>query len=74
MATFKAYYLKKTFDMLVKAVDIKNMSVKEFRKNVSIRDAIMLVGEALAAVKHSCVNTVWISVCPDLVLDFKGFS
>ena len=28
--TFKAYYLKKTSDTLVKATDDKNMTVKEF--------------------------------------------
>ncbi|GFG29801.1 hypothetical protein Cfor_00232 [Coptotermes formosanus] len=74
IATFKAYYLKKTFDMLGKAVDDKNMSVKEFWKNFSIRDAVMLVDEAWASVPHVCMNAVWRSVCPDLVHDFKGFS
>lgn len=34
----------------------------------------MFVGEALAAVTHSCNNKVWRSVCPDLVHDFKGFT
>jgi len=28
--TFKTSYLKKPFDMLIKAVDDKNMTVKEF--------------------------------------------
>jgi hypothetical protein len=74
IATFKAYYLKKTFETLVKAVDDKNMGVKEFWKNFCITDAIMLVGEAWSAVTHSCMNTAWRSVCPDLVHDFKGFS
>jgi hypothetical protein len=31
--------------MLVKAVDDKNITVKEFWKHFTIRDAIMLVGE-----------------------------
>jgi len=30
ISTFKTSYLKKTFDMLIKAVDDKNMPVKEF--------------------------------------------
>lgn len=37
----------------------------------TIRDEKMLVGEAWAAVTHLCMNTVWRSVCPDLVHDFK---
>jgi hypothetical protein len=72
-ATFKAYYLKKTLDGLVKAMNDKNMSVKEFCKYFSIRE-IKLVGEAWAAVTHSCMSTVWRSVCPDSVHNFKEFS
>jgi len=74
IATFKTYYLKKTFDMLVKAVDDKNMSVKEFWQNFTIRDAIMLVGEAWAAVTSMCMNAVWKQMCPYLVHDCKGFA
>jgi hypothetical protein len=74
IATFKTYYLKKTFDMLVKAVDDKNTSVTEFWKNFTIRDAIMLVGEAWAAVTRMCMNGVWKQMCPYLVHDCKGFS
>jgi DDE superfamily endonuclease./Tc5 transposase DNA-binding domain./CENP-B N-terminal DNA-binding domain. len=74
IATFKTYYLKKTFDMLVKAVDDKNMSVKEFWKSFTIRDAIMLVGEAWAAVTSLCMNGVWKHMCPYLVHDCKGFT
>jgi len=74
IATFKTYYLKKTFDMLVKAVDEKNMSVKEFWQNFTIRDAIMLVGEAWAAVTSVCMNGVWKQLCPHLVHDCKGFT
>jgi hypothetical protein len=74
IATFKTYYLKKTFDMLVKAVDDKNMSVKEFWQNFTIRDAIMLVGEAWAAVTSMCMNGVWKQMCPYLVHDCKGFA
>ena len=53
-------------------MDDKNMSVKAFWKNFSNRDALMLFGEAWAAVTHPCMNTVWRSVCPDLMHDFKG--
>jgi len=74
IATFKTYYLKKTFDMLVKAVDDKNMSVKEFWQNFTIRDAIMLVGEAWGAVTSMCMNGVWKQMCPNLVRDCKGFT
>jgi len=74
IATLKTYYLKKIFDMLVKAVDDKNMSVKEFWQNFTIRDAIMLVGEAWAAVTSMCMNGVWKQMCPYLVHDCKGFA
>jgi hypothetical protein len=74
IATFKTYYLKKIFDMLVRAVDDKHMSVKEFWKSFTIRDAIMLVGEAWAAITHSCMNGVWKQMCPHLVHNRKGFS
>jgi hypothetical protein len=57
--TFKTYYLQKTFDTLVKAVNDKNMTVKAFQKSFTIRDAIMLVGEVCAAIKCSCTHRVW---------------
>jgi hypothetical protein len=52
IATFKAYYLKKTFDTLVKVMDKKNMSVTKFWEDFFIRDAIMLLDESWAAVTH----------------------
>jgi hypothetical protein len=63
--TSKEHLLKKTCDTLGKNMDNKNMSVKEFWKSSSIRDAIMLIGEAWTALTHLCMNTVWRSVCPD---------
>jgi hypothetical protein len=62
------------FDMLVKAVDDKNMSVKEFWKSFTIRDAVMLVCEVWTAITHLCMSRVWKKLCPYLLHDCKGFS
>jgi hypothetical protein len=71
ISSFKTCYLKKKYDMLCKAVDDKGMSVKEFWKKLSIRDAVILIGEVWAAITHLLMNTIWRSVCPVLLHDFK---
>jgi hypothetical protein len=60
--------------MLLKAVDKKNMTVKEFWASSAIPDAIMSCGQIRAAITCLCLNGVWKENCSYLVHDCRGFS
>ena len=60
IATFKANYNK--------------MTVKEFWKAITIRDAACNVEESWREVTRSCMNGAWAKLCPQFVHGFKGFS
>jgi hypothetical protein len=73
-ATFKRYYLRKTFAQLVKDTDCADqLSVKKFWRNFNIKKAIDNTGDAWAEVTQSCMNGVWRKIWPDVVTDFHGF-
>lgn len=55
--------------MSVKAVESKNMTVKQFGKFSVLEMQYLLV----KCVTRLCVNGVWKQMCPYLVLDCKGF-
>jgi hypothetical protein len=74
IATFKSYYLRKTFAQLVKDTDGEDqLSVKDFWRNCNIKKAIDNIGDAWAEVTQSCMNGVWRMISPDAVTDFHGF-
>ena len=58
--------------MLLKAVDKKNMTVKEFWKSSAIQDATMPCGEIRTTITHLCLNGVWKENCSYLVHDCRG--
>uniref|UniRef100_A0A8C4Q849 Uncharacterized protein n=2 Tax=Eptatretus burgeri TaxID=7764 RepID=A0A8C4Q849_EPTBU len=74
IATFKTYYLRRTFANLVKSTDNDHMTVKEFWKSFTIRDALRNVEESWKEVTPYCMNGVWGKLCPQFVNGFKGFS
>jgi hypothetical protein len=49
IATFKAYYLRKTFAKLIQETDNENNpTVKEFWKSFNVKHAIDIIAQALA--------------------------
>jgi hypothetical protein len=72
IATFKSYYLWKTFTQLVKDTD-GEVSVKDFWRNFNIKKATDSIGDAWTEVTQSCMNGVWRKIWPDIVTDFHGF-
>jgi len=74
IATFKAYYLRRTFVNLVKSTDNDQVTVKDFWKAFTIRDAHCNIEESWKEVNRSCMNGVWGKPCPKFVHGFKDFS
>uniref|UniRef100_A0A5S6QV23 DDE-1 domain-containing protein n=1 Tax=Trichuris muris TaxID=70415 RepID=A0A5S6QV23_TRIMR len=74
IGAFKAYYLRRTFKMLIDATDGENCeTVMEFWKNYNLRMAINNIVEAWNDVSKRCLHRVWRKLIPDLICDFKDF-
>ncbi|KAK9719066.1 DDE superfamily endonuclease [Popillia japonica] len=68
IATFKAYYLRRTFSQVIKAIDSgEGITLREFWKNYNILDAIKNIGTAWNEVKQTKMNAVWKKLCPGMV-------
>ena len=74
IATFKAYYLRRTFRKMVTAVDADpNLTIIQFWKGFNIKNAIDTIADAWDEVKDSNMNGVWKKVWPDCINSFTGF-
>ena len=72
IATFKAYYLRRTFSQAIKAVDSgEGITIRDFWKNYNILSAIKNIGVAWDEVKQTTMNAVWKKLCPEMVDDFR---
>ena len=74
IATFKAYYLRRTFKKMIEAVDTdKSLSITQFWKQFNIKDGIDIIAESWNEVKESTMNAVWKKIWPECVHNFTGF-
>uniref|UniRef100_A0A8C4RA68 HTH CENPB-type domain-containing protein n=1 Tax=Eptatretus burgeri TaxID=7764 RepID=A0A8C4RA68_EPTBU len=74
IASFKAYYLRRTFSQATKATEGENaQTLKEFWKGYNIYNAVRNIGESWNEVTQTNMNGVWRKLCPDFVDDFQGF-
>lgn len=74
IATFKAYYLRRTFRRMIRAVDSdRNLSILQFWKDFNIKDGIDMIAESWKEMKQSTMNAVWKKLWPECVNNFTGF-
>ncbi|XP_042230822.1 tigger transposable element-derived protein 1-like [Homarus americanus] len=74
MASFKEYYLRRTFTQAVKETEGESgVTLREFWKNY-IYKAIKNIDASWREVKTSNMNGVWKKLCPQFANDFKGFT
>ncbi|XP_027716076.1 tigger transposable element-derived protein 1-like [Vombatus ursinus] len=72
IALFKAYYLKRTFKMLIAATGGENAeTATEFWKRVNIKMAIDIIVEAWNDVTKECLHRVWKKMLPNLIHNFE---
>ncbi|XP_042225918.1 tigger transposable element-derived protein 1-like [Homarus americanus] len=75
IASFKAYYLQRTFTQAVKETERESgVTMREFCKNYNIYKAIKNIDASWCEVKTSNMNGVWKKLCPQFANDFKGFA
>ncbi|XP_023238008.1 tigger transposable element-derived protein 1-like, partial [Centruroides sculpturatus] len=74
IASFKAYYLRLTFERMMEAVNVEeSLTVREFWRQFSILDAIKIIIDAWNEISESHMKGVWKKLCPQFVEDFEGF-
>ncbi|XP_047473466.1 tigger transposable element-derived protein 1-like [Penaeus chinensis] len=71
--TFKSYYLRSTLIDLVERTQKDKISVKEYWKQFTIKDALRFIKESWEKVPSKCLNGVWKHLCPQFVHDFVVF-
>ncbi len=74
IATFKAYYLRTTFEKLINAIDTEGgPTLKDFWKSFNVLDAVKIIKGAWDKVSETNMKGVWHKLCPQLKEDFEGF-
>lgn len=74
IASFKAYYLRRTIAMALQATETKkDLTLKDFWKSYNILDAVKNIADSWDEVKQTNMNGVWKKMCPQFVNDFHGF-
>ncbi|KAK1327297.1 hypothetical protein QTO34_014986 [Cnephaeus nilssonii] len=74
IASFKAYYLRRTFAMAFRATEKdKELILKDFWKSYNVLAAVKNISDSWDEVKHTNLNSVWKKLCPQFVNDFHGF-
>ncbi|GLV40245.1 hypothetical protein CBL_07159 [Carabus blaptoides fortunei] len=68
IATFKAYYLRRTFRQLIRETDCRS-SIKTFWNNYIIKDAVDSIIESWKALKLTTMNHVW----KKILIDYNKF-
>ncbi|XP_053571656.1 tigger transposable element-derived protein 1-like [Bombina bombina] len=74
IASFKAYYLRRTFSQAVRATQNDEMTLTDFWRNYNIYDAIKNIADAWNEVKETNMRGVWNKLCPQLTQEFLGFT
>ncbi|KAK9744583.1 DDE superfamily endonuclease [Popillia japonica] len=66
IATFKTYYLRRTFLKLISETDDES-SIKHFWKNYSIRYAVDNISESWKELQPTIMNNVWKTIWPEYI-------
>ncbi|KAM9191847.1 tigger transposable element-derived protein 1-like [Dugong dugon] len=73
-STFKAHYLKRTFEHLLETTDGDDKAtIREFWRNYDIMDAVDNIAVAWEELKPATMNSVWKKIWPECV-QFQSFS
>uniref|UniRef100_A0A3P8SAK2 HTH CENPB-type domain-containing protein n=1 Tax=Amphiprion percula TaxID=161767 RepID=A0A3P8SAK2_AMPPE len=74
IASFKAYYLRTTFAMAVRATEKdKDLTLMNFWKSYDILTAVKNISDSWDEVQQTNLNGMWKNVCPQFVNNFNGF-
>lgn len=67
-STFKAHYLRRTFEHILEATDGEDTAVvREFWRNYNIMDAVDNIAVAWEALRPATMNSVWKKIWPQCV-------
>lgn len=66
ITTFKAYYLRKTFQKLLNKTD-NELSIDELWKNFNITDAMENISESWNEIRSNTINHAWQNIWPECI-------
>lgn len=73
IAAFKAYYVRRTFERLLKGMDdAPDSTVSLMWKTYNIADCLINIKESINEVKPSTINASWRKLWPEVVGDVAG--
>ncbi|XP_045104420.1 tigger transposable element-derived protein 1-like [Portunus trituberculatus] len=74
IATFKAYYQRRTMAQLVQALDSNpELTIQQYWRNYNIKKGIDNITTAWNEVDNKTMNAAWSKVWPEVVANFTGF-
>ncbi|XP_064120422.1 tigger transposable element-derived protein 1-like [Macrobrachium nipponense] len=74
ISTFKAHYLRISFDQAIEAVDENpELTLRDYWKSYKIYHCIKHVAKAWDLVTEKCMNGIWKHCCKRFLGDFVGF-
>ncbi|XP_054746356.1 tigger transposable element-derived protein 1-like [Anastrepha obliqua] len=68
ISTFKAYYIRKSFELILEKIESLNITVKEVWKQFSILDCCEIVGKSLKDIRQSTMRACWKALLPEVVV------
>ena len=68
ISTFKAYYIRKSFELILEKIESLNITVKEVWKQFSILDCCKIVGKSLKDIRQSTLTACWKALLPEVVV------
>ncbi|XP_067126477.1 tigger transposable element-derived protein 1-like [Centruroides vittatus] len=76
IASFKVYYLLRTFEEIMKAISEEQkdgLTVRQFWQRFTILDATKIIADAWNEINESNLKGVWKKLCPYFVENFESF-
>jgi len=68
IGTFKAYYIRKSFELILEKMEPANITVKEVWKQFSILNCVEIVGMSLKEIRQSTLRACWKALLPEMVV------
>lgn len=69
IATFKAYYLRKSFQLILDKMELENTGVKDVWKKFTILNCVEIVAASLKEIRGTTLKSCWKALLPDFYVE-----
>ncbi|XP_067120126.1 tigger transposable element-derived protein 1-like [Centruroides vittatus] len=67
IVTFKSYYIRKSFELILEKIDSTDITVSEVWKQFSILNCVEIIGSSLKEMRQSTLNASWKALLPKMI-------